>query len=47
MRSDGHLWFGSSKRSGGGGTKAPVPGKLRFTYNGNYGLEWPDLVCMI
>ena len=24
-------------------TKAPVPGKLRFTYNGNYGLEWPDL----
>ena len=21
-------------------TKAPVPGKLRFTYNGNYGLEW-------
>ena len=24
-------------------TKAPEPGKLRFTYNGNYGLEWPDL----
>lgn len=24
-------------------TKAPVPGKLRFTYNGNYALEWPDL----
>ena len=24
-------------------TKAPQPGKLRFTYNGNYGLEWPDL----
>lgn len=24
-------------------TKAPKPGKLRFTYNGNYGLEWPDL----
>lgn len=24
-------------------TKAPVSGKLRFTYNGNYELEWPDL----
>lgn len=24
-------------------TKAPQPGKLRFSYNGNYGLEWPDL----
>lgn len=24
-------------------TKAPEPGKLRFTYNGNYQLEWPDL----
>lgn len=24
-------------------TKAPVPGKLRFTYNGNYKLEWSDL----
>lgn len=24
-------------------TKAPAPGKLRFTYNGNYELEWPDL----
>lgn len=24
-------------------TKAPEPGKLRFTYNGNYALEWPDL----
>ncbi len=24
-------------------TKAPEPGKLRFTYNGNYGVEWPDL----
>ena len=24
-------------------TKAPVPGKLRFTYNGNYELQWPDL----
>lgn len=24
-------------------TKAPEPGKLRFTYNGNYGLEWSDL----
>lgn len=24
-------------------TKAPQPGKLRFTYNGNYKLEWPDL----
>ena len=24
-------------------TKAPAPGKLRFTYNGNYELQWPDL----
>ena len=24
-------------------TKAPKAGKLRFTYNGNYKLEWPDL----
>ena len=24
-------------------TRAPQPGKLRFTYNGNYELEWPDL----
>lgn len=24
-------------------TKAPAPGKLRFSYNGNYELEWPDL----
>lgn len=24
-------------------TKAPAPGKLRFTYNGNYELEWADL----
>lgn len=24
-------------------TKAPLPGKLRFSYNGNYGLEWADL----
>ena len=24
-------------------TRAPLPGKLRFTYNGNYELEWPDL----
>lgn len=24
-------------------TKAPQAGKLRFTYNGNYKLEWPDL----
>ncbi len=24
-------------------TKAPEPGKLRFTYNGNYKLEMPDL----
>lgn len=24
-------------------TKAPAPGKLRFSYNGNYKLEWPDL----
>ena len=24
-------------------TKAPEPGKLRFTYNGNYELQWPDL----
>lgn len=24
-------------------TKAPAPGKLRFSYNGNYGLEWADL----
>ncbi|WP_176554877.1 SusC/RagA family TonB-linked outer membrane protein [Butyricimonas sp. Marseille-P3923] len=24
-------------------TKAPVSGKLRFTYNGNYELQWPDL----
>ena len=24
-------------------TKAPAPGKLRFTYNGNYKLEIPDL----
>lgn len=23
--------------------KRCLPGKLRFTYNGNYGLEWPDL----
>lgn len=24
-------------------TKAPAAGKLRFTYNGNYKVEWPDL----
>lgn len=24
-------------------TRAPAPGKLRFTYNGNFELEWPDL----
>lgn len=24
-------------------TKAPAVGKLRFTYNGNYKIEWPDL----
>ncbi|HAP18459.1 SusC/RagA family TonB-linked outer membrane protein [Butyricimonas virosa] len=24
-------------------TKAPAAGKLRFSYNGNYELEWPDL----
>lgn len=24
-------------------TKAPEPGRLRFSYSGNYQLEWPDL----
>ena len=24
-------------------TKTPEPGKLRFSYNGNYELQWPDL----
>ena len=24
-------------------TKAPAAGKLRFTYNGNFKVEWPDL----